>query len=126
MFLIMGSYPRERILPYSYNKLRVHSCGKYNKIEIIMRYYVFSIFFIPLIKFSKKYYIKFNCCNEIYELDSDIGKSIEKGENIDIDIDKFSYQDKVYSDYKLVKTCPNCNRAVDEDFIYCPYCKSKL
>lgn len=122
MFFMIGTYPKEEILPYEYDRLTIHSCGSYNRITIIMRYYVFSLFLIPLFKFNKTYYAKFSCCNRIYEIDKSIGKQIESGENPPLDVSNYETYDK----YQEINICPYCNREMEEDFEYCPYCGKKL
>lgn len=123
MFFIFGIYPKEKPLAYEYNRLDIHSCGRYAKIDIIMVYYTASIFFVPLFKFDKKYYARYTCCGKTYELDKNIGKSIERGENPPLNFDDGK---KVDMDYQEVHICTRCHRKLEEDFEYCPYCGEKI
>ena len=43
-----------------------------------------SLFFIPTIKWNRRYYVRTSCCGRIYELDPQIGKRIERGERVEI------------------------------------------
>lgn len=125
MFFMIGAYPKEKIIPYKYDHAAVHSCGKFIKIEIIRVSYVFSLFFIPIFNFGKKYYVRFNCCGKIHELDKETGKKIERGENPPIDID-LEQNTIIDSEYEIIKSCPQCGKTLEQDFEFCPYCGKKL
>ena len=121
MFFIMGISQGQKKLDY--NDINICSCcGKYSSIEIYMAYYYFMLFFIPLIKWNKEYYVKTNCCNKVAKLDKEIGLCIQKGENISIDFDKLDFG----CDKDSVKICSVCKYTTTEDFTYCPKCSNKL
>lgn len=128
MFFIIGTYPKEKILPYEYNHLKIHSCGKYVKIEIIKVSYVLALFFIPIFNFNVKYYARFTCCNKTYEIDKETGKKIERGENppLEFDFEKNTEETIIDVNYTEEKICPFCEKELKEDFEYCPYCGKKL
>lgn len=99
-------------------KLKVHSCGKFGRGTFFVEYLVFSIFFIPIIKWNKKYFVEYNCCGSIYRINSEIGKKIERGENINLSDD----------DLHLITTheiCENCGSKLDRNYDFCPYCGHK-
>ncbi len=88
-----------------------------------MTYTVLSLFFIPTIKWNRRYYVRTSCCGRIYELDQQIGKRIERGERVEIvddDLNDSGRRDRVY------KTCRNCGYSTDEDFDFCPKCGERL
>lgn len=121
MFFIFGINQKEEKINYNSN-LFIHSCGKYGRIEIYKTYMTLSIFFIPTFKWSKKYYVKYNCCNEVYELDKSIGERIQSGENLEI---KEEYLINFY--YKDTrKVCSNCGSIWNEFYEFCPKCGNKL
>ena len=49
-----------------------------------MIYTYFSFFFIPLFKWNRRYYVKMDCCEAVYELEPEVGKAVLRGENPDI------------------------------------------
>ena len=57
-------------------------CGKYSNIEVYMTYWYFMFFFIPIIKWNKEYYIKTSCCEKVSKIAPEIGRRIEKGEEV--------------------------------------------
>lgn len=121
MFFILGINQKKKILDYN-SKLCIHKCGKYERIEVFMIYTVLSLFFMPTIKWNKKYYVKYYCCNEIYELNPQIGKQLEYGNNVEIKECDLIY----YGHENAVKKCSNCGYSTDEDFLYCPKCGNKI
>lgn len=123
MFFIMGIDPREKQIPY--NDLVICSqCGKYGRYEVVMRYMCFSLFFIPLIKWNKQFYVRTNCCGTVYELDPAIGRALMKGVELEI---KPEHLRKVSAEYAQsghvkVARCAACGYQTNEDFRYCPKC----
>ena len=61
-------------------------CGRYGSVNIYMTYSYFTLFFIPLFKWGKKYYAKMSCCGVSSELPPKLGAAIEKGEIAHIDV----------------------------------------
>ncbi|RVU54645.1 zinc ribbon domain-containing protein [Anaerosphaera multitolerans] len=121
MFFIFGINENKKNIEHNFD-LTIHNCGKYARIEAYVTYYVFSLFFIPIIKWNKKYYLKYNCCNKIYELDKNLGMRLEKGENIQIrdeDLTNVGY------DYGLIR-CPNCGELCNPNYDFCPRCGNPL
>ena len=49
-----------------------------------MTYMCLSLFFIPCLKWNKQYYVQSTCCNTVYALDSEIGRQIARGEDVEI------------------------------------------
>ena len=45
-------------------------------------------FFIPIIKWNKEYYIKTSCCEKVSKIAPEIGRRIEKGEEVNLNIDE--------------------------------------
>lgn len=121
MFFIMGISQNHKKLDY--RQLNIcKCCGKYSNIDIYMTYWYFMFFFIPIIKWNKEYYVKTSCCNKIAKLNDEIGRQIEKGESININIDELYFGCKEDS----IKVCSVCSYSTEEDFIYCPKCSNKL
>lgn len=121
MFFIMGVSQNQKKLEY--NQINVcKCCGKYSNIEVYMTYWYFMFFFIPIFKWNKEYYIKTNCCNSIAKVDNEIGKKIENGEHVSINIDELDFG----CNENTTKHCSICGYTTNEDFTYCPKCSNKL
>ena len=99
-------------------------CGSYGRYQVFRTYMVLSLFFIPCLKWGKKYYVQTTCCSTVYELDPGIGRRIASGEELTV----------TQEDLRLVqpgtkgryRKCRNCGYETDEDFEYCPKCGSRL
>lgn len=120
MFFIFGMSTKEKKLDFI-QTIVCSNCGAYGRYGAFMTYSYFSLFFIPLFKWNKKYYIRTSCCGSLYLVNNDIGKSIEKGDNININ----------ESDLNLIngdrgKMCSNCSYPIEDEFEYCPRCGERL
>ncbi|MBE6056616.1 zinc ribbon domain-containing protein, partial [Clostridium sp.] len=51
-----------------FENLVCKKCGILSRYTVIKTYNVFHFFFIPLIKWGEKYYLKSRCCNTIYAI----------------------------------------------------------
>ena len=122
MFFIGSISNGEKKLDYIQSTV-CSRCGAFGRMEIYMTYMCFSLFFIPIFKWNKKYYVKYTCCNSIYVLDNEIGTKISHGENISISEDNLHL-----ADYNIttINRCNNCGYICDSDFEYCPKCGEKL
>ncbi len=72
-------YTAQETLNFTQNII-CNICGRYGRHNVFMTYIVLSLFFIPCFKWNKHYYVQTNCCGTVYELDSEIGKAIARGE----------------------------------------------
>ncbi len=122
MFFFFGIMPVQKKLPYDLSGF-CPRCGKLCKYTIIVSASCFSLFFIPIFKFSKKYIVNFECCENLYLLNKEIGKKIEAGEIVPITDNDLEPLDGNFTTYK---TCPNCGYEIHDDFIHCPKCGIKL
>lgn len=121
MFFIFGLSSKEKDIDFR-QTIVCENCGSYGSLNIFMTYSYFSLFFIPIIKWNKKYYVKKTCCGSLYTIDKDLGKKVERGwiKNIkekDLDPIKFNKENK--------RTCWNCNYPLDSIYEFCPKCGKK-
>lgn len=133
MFFIMGINSGQKELS-SHQLVICGICGGYGRYQVFMTYTSLSLFFIPVLKWGRRYYVTMSCCNTVYELVPEVGRRIARGEQVEI----------VPSDLTLVKEgrrqqwtggsgsavrkriCQNCGYETEEDFSYCPKCGSEL
>jgi hypothetical protein len=105
------------------------SCGSHGRYQVIMTYMYFSFFFIPLFKWNRRYYVKMDCCEAVYELDPVVGKAVLRGENPDIaEADLRLVQAGRYAKtwQEGSKKCMRCGFETDEDYNYCPVCGGRI
>jgi hypothetical protein len=123
MFFIAGVSSKQNKLDFNQTTI-CHSCGKYGRYEVIMEYMFLSLFFIPVIKWNKKFYVKSICCESIYTISKELGNRIAKGENVGLkEQDLQLIQSKTTY---FIKRCPNCGFETFEDYQYCPKCSAGL
>ena len=122
MFFIFGISNKEEELDFSQTRI-CKTCGSYGRLEAFMTYSYFSLFFIPIFKWNKRYYIRSTCCSSIYRIEEELGKSIKRGDSVVI---QESDLNLVKTDYKDQQICQNCNYPVEKAFEYCPKCGKKL
>ena len=122
MFFMMGIMDRQKELSFNQTVI-CDVCGKYGSFRVFMTYTVLSLFFIPCFKWNRRYYVRTSCCDTIYELDKETGKSIEKGLVLEITKDKLL---NMVNRGKVVRSCSNCGYTTEEEFDFCPKCGSKL
>jgi len=95
-------------------------CGKYGRYRVFMEYMYFSLFFIPVFRWNRTYYVETSCCGTLYTIDNELGKRIARGENITLhDEDLHIVRTGRYAGWKK---CSQCGYTTYEDFQYCPKC----
>src|SRR5690554_2856253 len=95
-------------------------CGRYGGYEVFMDYMYFSLFFIPVFKWNKTYYVRSSCCGTLYTIDNDLGKRIVRGENVTLQEGDLH---EVQRGWDLgMKRCNQCGYTTNQDYQYCPKC----
>lgn len=118
MFFMMGITEGRK--EFEHNQVIIcDRCGAYGRYVVFMTYTVLSLFFIPCFKWNRRYFVRTTCCNTVYQLDREIGRRIERGE--DVEIRREHLQGMARSGSGL-KRCGNCGFTTEEDFAYCPKC----
>lgn len=124
MFFMMGITNGRK--DFEFNQvITCDSCGSFGRYEVFMTYMVLSLFFIPCFKWNKKYYVQTSCCNTLYELDTDIGKRIARGEEVEILSQHLTPVINLGYGYSN-KRCRQCGFTTEEDFDYCPKCGNRF
>ena len=104
-------------------KERNIQCGAYGKFSVFMTYTVLSLFFIPVFKWNKRFFVTTSCCGSVYELDYEIGIRILHGESITILPEQLHL---VSPGRKPEKICQGCGYRTTEDFEFCPKCGNRF
>lgn len=123
MFFIFGISNGEKQLDYN-ETMVCKRCGSFGRFEVYMTYMYFSLFFIPLIIWNRKYYARSTCCNAVYSIPADIGKKIRRGEKVNLS--EMDLEPAGGFGQGSVRVCPNCGYPVEPDFDYCPKCGSRI
>ena len=96
-------------------------CSKYGYVSVYKTYSHLSLFFIPVFRWNKKYYVKMDCCDAYAFISSELGNDLEKGNVTYIDVESLSFQYAYQG-----KKCHNCGYITQVDFDYCPKCGNKI
>jgi len=116
MFFIGGVSSKQVKLDFIQKMICSH-CGQYGSYEVFDEYIYLSLFFIPILKWNRKYYVKSTCCGSVYSISEELGRRMEKGEHITL----------TNQDLQLItKRCPNCGCEIDEEYKFCPNCAAPL
>ena len=116
MIFLFGIENGEKQLDFVQNVI-CSVCGSYGRINVYVVYSVFTLFFIPVFRFGKKYYARMSCCGSTSEISAETGKAIEKGR-----LDRIPEEELRFSGGSSRKYCRNCGYSTEEDFEYCPKC----
>ncbi len=124
MFFVAGVNEKSEDLEFS-QMMTCDICGQLGRFTAFVTYSVLSLFFLPVWKWNRHYYVQTSCCNTIYELNPEIGKLIEEGEYVKIQLNDLTLvrRGRVASSFKK---CPVCGYETQEDFEYCPKCGNPL
>lgn len=123
MFLAIGL--NETKEPLDHEQLLIcKECGSYGRYDVYMTCLVLYLFFMPVWRFRKRYFVEMSCCHALYELNGQTGKAIEKGEAVRIQ--ENDLQLLAQGNSHSYKRCAYCGYQTEEDFAYCPKCGRPL
>jgi len=77
VLFIMGINTGRKEL-YLSQEIQCPHCGQYGRYTVYMTYTVLSLFFIPVLKWNRRYYVTCSHCQTSWELDKETGKRIVK------------------------------------------------
>lgn len=120
MFFFFSVYNDKRRLDF-YQRGNCPICKTIDGYYIVLTYSCFSLFLIPIIKFNKRHYLCSENCNSYYEINKDFANRLIKHQEV-LNPEAIPF----VSNYRKEKRCNVCGNTINEDFIYCPKCGSKL
>lgn len=123
MFFIMGISQGQKKLNFDQLVVCGH-CGKYGHLEVYMVYSCLSLFFIPVFKWGRRYYVRTTCCDASVEIEADLGRQIDRGEvsSLPESVIPNTFRDQL----QTKKRCSACGFETEEDYRFCPKCGAKL
>lgn len=122
MFFIMGINQGRKKL--NFDQLVVcRNCGRYGHLEVYIVYSCLSLFFIPVFKWGRSYYVRTSCCDKIVPIDTELGKRIERGQldSLPDDIIPDTFEQRNRREH-----CSVCGFETEEDYQFCPKCGSRI
>lgn len=124
MFFIMGISQGQKKLGFD-QLIVCPACGKYGHLEVYMVYSYLSLFFIPVWKWGRRYYVRTTCCGTSVQLDEELGRRIARGETVSLPEDIIPAGSSCWNPNGH-KRCGNCGFETDEDYQFCPKCGGRL
>lgn len=121
MFLMIGISQGQKKLNFDQVVVCGH-CGQYGHLQVYVVYSYFSLFFIPLFKWGREYYVKTSCCGKAVPIGAELGRQIERGEVTVLPQD-------IIPDTcggAVRHCCMSCGFETKEDYQFCPKCGSRL
>lgn len=146
MFLMIGVNQERKELG-SFGHAGCASCGSLGRYQVYMIYTCLSLFFIPILKWGRRYYVETSCCHSLYELNPEVGNRLRRGENVEIQAADLtlvrrggaqkaygygasaqseSAADGTGSSPNFGRRCLACGYETMEDFSFCPKCGEQL
>jgi len=125
MFFIMGITEGRNDLD-SDQVMTCPFCGRYARYHFFVTYTVLTLFFIPVFKWNKRYFAETSCCGSVFELDSETGRQIERGERPKVLPPLLTQEGDRTDRHAGTKCCAVCGYQTDEDFQFCPKCGSRF
>lgn len=120
---IFGVEDKEKEIK-EFNSTVCPCCGKLSKAVLAEQYTYFHIFFLPVIKWNRRCFLKYRCCGAVYEAEAGYAKELKNSSVIDSSrIKKIYCYNEQY--YETSIKCQNCGSVFDKSFPYCPYCGTK-
>lgn len=117
MIFISGISTREKDLDFS-TSIICPVCQAWGRLEAFMTYTSFSLFFIPIINWNKRYFLRSTCCNSLFSLGDNLGSNLEKSRPIDLGPEDLNIVSRGFREDR----CESCNKLLDSHYDYCPYC----
>ena len=124
MFFAIGFNEKREDLDFN-QVITCDICDGFGRYSVFVVYTVLYLFFIPVFKWNRRYYVEASCCHSLYELDPEVGARIERGENVKISEEDLTLIEAGRQAYSF-KKCVSCGYETEEDFDYCPKCGRKF
>ena len=86
MFFMIGITNGQKDLEHNQTEI-CDICGRYGRFEVFMTYTQLLLFFIPVFKWNRQYFVRMSCCGAMYTLNPEVGARIARGEDVTIQKD---------------------------------------
>ncbi len=99
---VFGIEHREKIIK-EINNLTCKKCLQNVTGKLIKEYDYFHFFFIPIFKWHEEYYLLCENCNRVFKVSEEKGKSIENGNDININYWDLKEEGNIYGGKKYAQ-----------------------
>lgn len=120
MFFILGIDQKQQDLDFDQTCM-CPVCGRFGHLRVFVVYTCLSLFFLPVLKWGRRYYAAMGCCGAGCELDPELGRDIAAGRVASLDPASLPF-DRGHGR----RRCRRCGYETAEDFEFCPKCGTKF
>ena len=120
MFFILGIDQKQQELDFDETWI-CPVCGRYGHLRVFVVYTCLSLFFVPVLKWGRRYYASMNCCGAVCELDPSLGKDIAASRVTTLDPASLRFDRG-----NGRRHCQRCGYETAEDFDFCPKCGTRF
>jgi len=121
MFFIFGINQKEEQLAFD-QVVVCDNCGRYGHMTVWVTYSYLMLFFIPFLKWGRRYFVRMGCCGAFCEISKEMGEKIAAGEITSLSSDDLPFKTLAEERHR----CPFCGYTTEEDFQFCPKCGTKM
>ena len=128
MFFLFGVDQRERKLDFDQVEV-CPVCGRYGHVQVFQTFSCLSLFFIPVFRWGRRYFVRMSCCGACAPLSREAGELVARGRAVSLRLDKLtfsggwnSFQGGGPGQFR----CPSCGREVAPGYRFCPFCGRQL
>ena len=124
MFLLFFVDKKQFNIPFEQGEIFHNHCGKYGRMQLFYIANVFRLFFIPLFKYHKRYFVRMSCCGEVYEVEAKLAKKVKRRKKLSLALDELID----LNDYRQLgqKVCSSCGYIIKEKDKFCSQCGSQV
>lgn len=120
MFFVCGVMQGNQSFDWFTQTVVCPRCGAYGRYRVSMTYSYLMLFFIPVFKWNRRYWVDSSCCGGIYALSPEKGERIARREETHIE------QTDLTPINGQFHRCPSCGATLTERTAFCPHCGTKL
>lgn len=123
MFFMIGIAQEQRQLPYQQNIICTR-CGKFGRYEVFVAFSCLRLFFIPILRWNRQYYVRSTCCGTLWQLSPEKGRALEHHADVTIEAGDLT---PLHTQSRQLRRCPVCGyETADPGFTFCPKCGNRM
>ncbi len=123
MVLLFGSGDGTDDL-YLDQKITCPVCGKKATLQAYCDYKAFCLFFLPVYKWDKRFYVRTSCCGAICGISPQEGEALDEGDLKKLEVKKLPLV--APGGAVRLKVCASCGYETSQPFRFCPMCGRPL
>ena len=102
---------------YLDQKITCPVCGKKAELHAFCSYKAFRVFFLPVYKWDKRYFVQTSCCGAACPISEKLGEAVDGGKKLDLR--RLPLRGAAP---QRLKVCAACGYETSQPFRFCPMC----